>query len=144
MSLLTSTESPATLRNRLLKLANFTSTELIKQKALNSKSRDMAAFIVLSLTKISSLVDQTANAWEERNYWIKSDLFRKDWAWVSDCREELEHALAENNWKIIIGVASAVLRNSNLAPKSSRYSHGEPWIGAWKELQSRQIKRDQR
>lgn len=141
MSQLTSTESPATLRNRLLKLANFTSTELIKQNALSITSRDMAAFIVLSLTKISSLVDQTAKAWEDRNYWIKSDLFRKDWAWVSDCREELEHALAENNWQVIKGVASAVSCNSNLSSKSSRHSHGEPWLGSWKELQSRQIKR---
>jgi len=141
MSRLTSTESPATLRNRLLKLANFTSTELIKQNELSIKSRDMAAFIVLSLTKISSLVDQTAKAWEDRNYWMKSDLFRKDWAWVSDCREELEHALIENNWQVIKGVASAVSCNSNLSSKSSRYSHGEPWLGSWKELQSRQIKR---
>ena len=142
MSRLTSTETPATLRRRLLKLIYSTSNELINQNGLSSRSRDMAAFIVLSLTKVSSLVDQTAKAWEERNYWIKSDLFYKEWAWVTTNKEDLEHALVDDAWQTIVNVTSAMLSKSNLFPKSSQFPLGEPWQGAWKELQSRQSRRD--
>jgi hypothetical protein len=141
MSRLISNETPGTIRTRLLKLTYFTSRELIKQNGLNNESKDMAAFIVFSLTKISELVDQTAKAWEDRNYWSKSDLFRKEWTWVSACKEELEHALLENDWPLIVNVATAVLSNTQPSHKSTRFSLSEPWQGSWMELQSRHNKK---
>jgi len=140
MSRLISTEAPGTMRNKLLKLTYLTASELIEQTGLNNKSKDMAAFIVLSLTRISDLVDQTASAWEEMNYWLKSDLFRKEWAWVSVCKEDLKNALLENDWPLIVEVINAVLIYTSVSSKRTRFSQTEPWKGAYLELQARQHK----
>lgn len=143
MSRLISTETPGTIRTKLLKLIYFTSAELINQNELNNESKDMAAFIVLSLTKISKIVDQTVKAWEARNFWLKSDLFQKEWAWVSECRKEFEQALKENDWSSIKSVGNAVFLKTNLSSIGTRFSQTEPWKGAWAELQARQIKKSQ-
>ena len=141
MSRLISTEAPGAMRNRLLKLTYLTSNELIKQNGLCSKSKDMAAFIVLTLTKISDLVDQTAKAWEDRNYWLKSDLFQKEWTWVSGRRDELEQAMKENDWPLIVRVSTEILSNSTVFKKGTRFSQTEPWKGAYSELLSRKNKK---
>jgi hypothetical protein len=140
MGRIISTEIPGTMRNRLLKLAYLTSNKLIKQEGLSNESKDLTAFIVILFTKISDLVDQTAKAWEDRNYWLKSDLFQKQWAWVSARREELENALFKNDWPSILAVASSVISNTNISLKESRFFRTEPWKGAYLELQVSQPK----
>jgi hypothetical protein len=60
--------------------------------------KDMAAFIVFSLREIAASVDKSATAWEKRDYYLKADAFRRDWAWVESTANRLHTALAEERW----------------------------------------------
>lgn len=47
---------------------------------------------LLRLTAAS--VEETAAAWEQRDYWAKADRLRREWAWMDPIREGLQAALA--------------------------------------------------
>ena len=44
-------------------------------------SRDLAAFIAISLEKIFETVETSVVAWEKKGYWVKADRFRLEWEW---------------------------------------------------------------
>jgi hypothetical protein len=73
--------------------------------------KDMAAFIVFSLREIAASVDKSATAWEKRDYYLKADAFRRDWAWVESTANRLHTALAEERW------ADLPLELAQLTPK---------------------------
>jgi hypothetical protein len=50
------------------------------------------ACVCESLRRLSSSVEETAHAWEERGYWTKADSFRREWAWVGPTLREFEAA----------------------------------------------------
>ncbi len=72
-------ETGATLRNRLSRSIVLAIRNLMGQAAPDSSSLDMAAFIVLALESIIQSVDESASAWEKRDYWLKADQFRREW-----------------------------------------------------------------
>jgi hypothetical protein len=50
----------------------------MKQTQSNTVTKDLVAFIVLSLQEINNTIDSSVEAWEKRGYWIKADRFRMD------------------------------------------------------------------
>jgi predicted molibdopterin-dependent oxidoreductase YjgC len=58
----------------------------------------MVAFIVFSLREIAASVDRSAQAWEKRDYYLKADAFRRDWAWVESAANRLHAVLGEERW----------------------------------------------
>jgi hypothetical protein len=60
---------------------------------LDSEAKDMAAFIVFALREIAASVDKSASAWEKRDYYLKADAFRRDWAWVEPAADRLHAAM---------------------------------------------------
>ncbi|MBP7213708.1 MAG: hypothetical protein KBA03_05690, partial [Anaerolineaceae bacterium] len=73
------TESGTTLRNRLAKSIVLAIRTLMQKGEPDKESLDMAAFVVLALEKIAESVDQSATAWEKRDFWLKADRFRMEW-----------------------------------------------------------------
>jgi hypothetical protein len=65
---------------------------------LDAEAKDMAAFIVFALREIAVSVDKSASAWEKRDYYLKADAFRRDWAWVEPAADRLHAAIREERW----------------------------------------------
>jgi len=65
---------------------------------VDSEAKDMAAFIVFSLREIAASVDKSAAAWEKRDYYLKADAFRREWAWVEPTADRLHATLREERW----------------------------------------------
>jgi hypothetical protein len=42
------------------------------------------------LDALQELIEATATAWEKRGYWVKSDHFRRTWAWVTKVQTVLQ------------------------------------------------------
>jgi len=80
-------------RHRLRRTIAEALRRLACKEALDEESHDLAALIVFSLRRIQKGVDQTASAWEKRNYFVKADRFRREWEWVDDTAYALESAL---------------------------------------------------
>ena len=93
MSRIIATESVGQQRNRLRRTIAETLRRLATKPVFDQESLDLAALIVFSLRRLEEGVEQTASAWEKRDYWLKADRFRREWEWIDESAYALESAL---------------------------------------------------
>lgn len=128
------TESLATERNRLMKGMALALRELTKLAAFNTQARDLAAFLVLALDSVSDTVERSVIPWEKRDYWLKADRFRMEWAWVETLRKQLRTAVeAEDPAEVALCMGPLGERLKDVKV-SERHRLGTPWHGAWERL----------
>jgi len=130
-------ESGTTYRNRLTKSIVLAIRKLMQKGQPDSESLDMAAYVVLALEKIAESVNTSALAWEKRDYWLKADRFRMDWAWVDTRSRLLCQAVLDQDWGKIVPELVQVAQNLNKVEVAEKNRLGEPWVGAHKALSSR-------
>jgi len=125
---------PGTERNRLKRGLALALREMMKEPEPNSRTRDLAAFMVLSLEAIDATVETTVVAWEKRDYWVKADRFRLDWAWATKLGREMRPAVLAEDWSQIVPLAIQVGQKLGDVKVSERHRMGTPWVGSWKQL----------
>ncbi len=128
------TESGTTLRNRLARSIVLAIRTLMQQGSPDEKSLDLAAYIVLALEKIDETIDTAVLAWEKRDYWVKADQFRQEWAWIEGSRARLKAAVLAQNWAEIATEAISVGQRFSNVKIAQKNRIGEPWDGAWNVL----------
>lgn len=130
-------ESGTTYRNRLTKSIVLAIRKLMQKGQPDRESLDMAAYVVLALEKISESVNSSATAWEKRDYWLKADRFRMDWAWVDTRSSVLRQAVLDQDWEKIVPELVQVAQNLSKVEVADKNRLGEPWVGAYKALSLR-------
>ncbi len=137
MSRLIKTDTVGKQRTQLIKAILIAIRELAAKKQIDDEARDMAAFLSLALTKIYSTIDESVRAWEKRDYWIKADQFRMQWAWTGEMARKVREAALLNDWGelALLMPEIAAKFNSPKLPKSNTV--GKPWAGALAELKKR-------
>ena len=86
------------------------------------------------LKNLSDSVDQTALAWEKRDYWVKADTFRRQWSWAEKPLRTLKDCLSRKDVPALAGVLkelSRVLPQEKSLPKKLQPL---PWSGSWKKM----------
>jgi hypothetical protein len=131
-------ESAGKERTRLTKGVVLALRELAQQTQPGPETRDLVAFIVLALAIIAETIDASVAAWEKRDYWIKADKFRMDWAWAGQFAEKMRHAVKADNWANIALIAAQVAQKLNKITVPPGHRLGRPWEGAWDELKRRE------
>jgi hypothetical protein len=121
-------------RTRLTKAIVITIRELAKQSEPSDAARDMAAFIAGALKTIAEGIDVSVAAWEKRNYWVKADRFRMDWAWAGQLGEKMKTAVIEDDWANIAMLSAQIAQKLHKVKVSERHRMGKPWVGAWDKL----------
>jgi len=121
-------------RTRLTKAIVITIRELTKQSEPNDATRDMAAFIALALQTIADGIDVSVAAWEKRDYWVKADRFRMEWAWAGQIGEKMKIAVLEDDWASVAMLSAQIAQKLHKVKVSERHRMGTPWVGAWEEL----------
>jgi hypothetical protein len=134
MSRVINPDSTGKERTRLTKAIVLSIRGLAKQTKVSEESRDMAAFIALALKKIAAGIDTSVAAWEKRNYWVKADRFRMEWAWAAVLAEKLEAAVLSDNWAEVAMVSSQIAQKLSKVKVSDRHRMGTPWSGAYQKL----------
>lgn len=129
-----SSESGTTLRNRLIRSIVLAIRTLMQQGSPDAKSLDLAAYIVLALEEINKTIDTAATAWEKRDYWVKADQFRREWAWIEGSHTRLKAAVLSQNWSQIAIEAVQMGQRFSSTKITEKNRIGEPWLGAWKAL----------
>lgn len=71
---------------------------LVKKPGLDGEARDLTALVVFCLRGIEDTVERAAVAWEKRNYYLKADRFRAEWAWAGRMADRLAEALRAERW----------------------------------------------
>ena len=99
MSRVIYTQGPGKIRNQHRRTIAEAVRRLSQKPQLDDEARDLAALIVFSLHAIADTVDQTIEAWEKRDYYIKAERFRQKWRWLNRLTDELSATLYEGRWE---------------------------------------------
>ena len=127
-------ESTGKTRLQLSKAIVVTIRELARQVAPDENAKDMVAFVIIALEKISAGIETSVEAWEKRDYWVKADRFRMEWSWTSEIAAGLRVSLAHEDWQGIadrLGKVGLKLTKIDV-PLNNRI--GKPWMGSYKLL----------
>jgi hypothetical protein len=123
------TTHASTQRNQSLRAITSAIQEYGQVEKNENTVLDLSAFVLIQLRDISASVDQTAGAWEKRDYWVKADAFRRQWAWIEKPLRALTDSLpvrdAASLEKIILDL-SRVLPPGKSA---KRKSQSPSWSG---------------
>jgi hypothetical protein len=130
------TESVGKRRRQLRRTIAEALRRLAQKSSFDQESQDLAALIVFSLRRLEEGVDQTATAWEKRDYYLKADRFRLQWEWIEDTAYALESALLLGQWdKVPPVLATLFPRFTDITV--ARYTRSsELWDGAYQRLVS--------
>ena len=137
MTRIINTDGSGKQRTQLSKAVLIAIRELAAKEQIDDEARDMAAFIALALTQIHETVDQSVRAWEKRDYWIKADQFRLQWAWAQTSAGRVREAVLLNDWgELAVSMPEIATKLGAIKlPKSNTI--GKPWTGALAELKKR-------
>ncbi|MEJ2512918.1 MAG: hypothetical protein P8Y72_15140 [Anaerolineales bacterium] len=142
MSRIIHTNNVGTERNRLLKAIVIAIRELMKQTSVDSTTKDLAAFISSALLAVHETIERSVTPWEKRDYWVKADKFRLEWAWTKDIGQEMLEATLEEQWAQVALLSATVGQKLQNIMVSDRHRMGKPWVGAWELMISEQIDKD--
>jgi hypothetical protein len=134
MSRVINPDSAGKERTRLSKAILIAIRELARQSEPNEEARDQAAFIALALQTIAEGIDVSVAAWEKRDYWVKADRFRMEWAWTGLVGEKMEIAVLNENWGEVAMLSAQVAQKLQKVKVSENHRMGTPWTGAYQQL----------
>ena len=134
MSRVINPESAGKDRTRLTKAIVLAVRELAKQNEVTDEVKDLAAFISLALKTISEGIDVSVLAWEKRDYWIKADRFRMEWAWTGQYADKIKVAIFTDDWGTVAMSMPQIAQKLSKVQVSENHRLGKPWVGAFKQL----------
>lgn len=137
MSRVINPDSVGKERTRLTKGIVLAIRELAQQSNPGAEARDMAAFIALALSIIAGTIDASVAAWEKRDYWVKADKFRMEWAWSGQYAEKMKQAVLKDDWGSVAQLAAQTAQKLSKVTVPPGHRLGRPWQGAWEELKKR-------
>ncbi len=134
MGRLVTIDGTGTERNRLRRTI-AEALRLLGQKAeLDDEARDLTALIVFSLRQIAAGVETSAAAWEKRDYYMKADRFRREWAWVELSAGELEKILRQGRWAALPAALARLLPRFSDIKLSKMTRTPDLWAGCYARL----------
>jgi hypothetical protein len=108
--------------------------ELTRQTGMSETTRDLLAYIALSLISIGETIDESVAAWEKRGYWVKSDRYRMEWSWAGSLGNEMIKAIVSEDWGEAASLVGVITQKLSSVKVSQRNRLGNPWQGAYKKL----------
>ena len=136
MSRVINPDSTGKQRTQLSKAIVLAVRELARQKDVTDQTRDLAAFIAIALQIISDGIDVSVTAWEKRDYWIKADKFRMEWAWAGQIAEKMRASVLSDDWATVAMLSAQIAQKLTKVQVSENHRLGKPWVGSFKQLNS--------
>lgn len=134
MSRLVNTDGVGKQRDRLMKAVTLALRSLATRQQVDDEARDLVAFIALALNEIHETIDVTTQAWEKRDYWLKADQFRREWAWAGRMGDKLERVVLGDMWPDLPALMADLAKHLEKVNLPKRNTLGTPWVGALKKL----------
>ncbi len=134
MSRLVNTDGVGKQRDRLMKAVALALRSLATRQQVDDEARDLVAFIALALNEIHETIDVTTQAWEKRDYWLKADQFRREWAWAGRMGDKLERVVLGDMWPDLPALMADLAKHLEKVNLPKRNTLGTPWVGALKKL----------
>ena len=134
MSRVIRVENPTTRRNRNRRTIAELLRRLMQKPQIDREAKDMAATIVFALRDISEGVEQSAQAWEKRDYWLKAERFLRQWEWTKEAAANVEDVIRNDALDLLPELLAGVLPQfSDIEIKAMTRKPSE-WQGAYERL----------
>lgn len=121
-------------RERWLKMVTWALRTLATRSQVDDETRDLVAFMALTLNEVHATIEVTCAAWEKRDYWLKADQFRRDWAWAGKVAAKLERVVLGEEWQNLPPLLPELARPLEKVNLPKRNTLGTPWLGAYAQL----------
>jgi hypothetical protein len=128
------TEAPGKIRHQYRRSIAEMLRRLSQKHRIDDEAKDQAALIVLCLQGMAETVDQTVQAWEKRDYWMKAERFRREWEWLDPMADQLARVIHAGRWnQLPSALAKLAPRFSDISVKRMTRD-AEFWRGAYEKL----------
>jgi hypothetical protein len=134
MSRVVKIDGPGKLRSQLMRTAAEVIRQLSQKAELDEEARDMASLLVYCLHQINAGIDDSALAWEKRDYWVKAEQFRARWAWAGRAAGELEQIILTDSWDQLPLVIAKLLPHFTDIKIIKLTRNATLWQGAYQRL----------
>jgi hypothetical protein len=74
---------------------------LSQKQVVDDEVRNMTAMLVYCLREVEAGIEQSATAWEKRDYWVKSEELRQRYMWVGDMADQLRSMIYSEQWTLL-------------------------------------------
>jgi hypothetical protein len=98
MSPVINTDSTGKERNQLMRTAAEILRRLSQKTDIDSDVKNMLALLVYCFREIEAGIDQSATAWEKRDYWVKAEELRQRWSWPGDTADQIQAMIYNEDW----------------------------------------------
>lgn len=96
----------------------------------DEESQDMTAFLVFNLRGIYSTIDESVQAWDDRNYWKKAEQMREKWRWSRVAADKLEKLILKNDWQRVPELLIGLIPNFADVNVKELTRDADWWCGA--------------
>lgn len=134
MSRVVNLDGPGKARNQLMRTSAEVIRHLSQKTELDEEACDMAALLVFCLREIDAGIDDSALAWEKRDYWVKAEQFRARWAWAGKAASELNMVVMRGTWEQLPGVLARLLPYFTEIKIVKLTRNSSLWRGAYNRL----------
>ena len=134
MSRVISTERPGNTRNYHRRTIAESLRRLSQKPELDEEAKDLAALIIVSMHGIADTVDQTLDAWERRDYYMKAERFREQWRWLEPLTDQLSTVVYEGDWDQLPNVLIQLMPHFSDVTVKQMTRGPELWEGAYTKL----------
>ncbi len=134
MSRLVNPDGVGKQRTQLMRAVTLALRTLATRQKIDDETRDLVAFIALALNQIHETVEATCLPWEKRDYWLKADQFRRDWAWAGRLGDKLERVALGDEWQNLPALMVELSKHLEKVVLPKRNTLGTPWVGAYAKL----------
>ena len=102
--------------------------------AFDDEAKDLAAFLVFNLRGIGEAIETSAQAWDDRDYWKKSEKLRADWRWAPQAADRLEAHILAGDWPQVTPVLMELLPHIAEVNIAKMMRDADWWAGAHRAL----------
>jgi len=106
----------------------------MSKRELDAESKDLAALVVIGLRGIAATIEQTTEAWEKRDYYLKADRFRMEWEWAGQAAERMAKTIKADRWAELPPQLAALLPHFADIRITKLTRGAETWQGCYKLL----------
>lgn len=136
MSRVINIDNPTKRRNYNRRTIAELLRRLSQKPSIDKEAKDLASAIVLALQDISAGVNQTALAWEKRDYWMKAERFVRQWEWAAESAANIEDVIRNDAWDLLPELLADLFPRFADIQIKSMTRKADVWDGAYKQLVS--------
>jgi hypothetical protein len=134
MSRIININNPSKVRNQNQRTIAEILRRIGAKSTIDDETKDMVATIVFLLREIFAGVESSAEAWEKKGYWMKSDRYLRQWEWTAEVAANLEDVIRNKAWDLLPRVLADILPFVSEVQIKTMTRPQSTWQGNYKKL----------